>query len=103
MHANDGAFGHVRMAGNHTFNAAGRQAVSGDVDNVVGAAHDENVAVLIFITGIGRQIVALVAGQIRLVEAVIVVPKGGQRARRQRQLHHNIADFVRRGFVFIIV
>ena len=38
LDAEHGAFGDVRMRGHHLLHAAGRQAMAGDVDDVVGAA-----------------------------------------------------------------
>jgi hypothetical protein len=46
-HAHHGHFGHIRVAGDALFDFARAQAVAGDVDDVVGAAQDEEVAVLV--------------------------------------------------------
>jgi FKBP-type peptidyl-prolyl cis-trans isomerase 2 len=46
-HADHGAFGHVRMGGQHLLHAAGRQPVAGHVDDVIGARHDVEIAVLV--------------------------------------------------------
>ena len=43
--ADDGAFGHVLVLGHHLLHLARRQAMAGDVDDVVGARHHEDVAV----------------------------------------------------------
>ena len=65
---------------------AGREPVPGDVDDVVGAAHDEQVAVLVDVAAVAGQVVAVERGQVRRDEPVVVVPQRRQRARRQRQL-----------------
>jgi hypothetical protein len=57
-HADHGAFGHVRVRGQHLFHAAGRQAVARDVDDVIGARHDVEVAVLVDHAGIAGLVVA---------------------------------------------
>ena len=43
--ADHGAFRHVGVRGQHFLHRSGRQAVAGDVDDVVGAAHHPDVAV----------------------------------------------------------
>ena len=45
--ADDGAFGDGGVAGEDLFEFAGGQPVAGDVDDVVGAAHDVEVAVAV--------------------------------------------------------
>ena len=47
LHADHGAFRDRRMGGQHLLHAAGRETVAGDVDDVVGAAHDVDIAVLV--------------------------------------------------------
>jgi hypothetical protein len=44
-HADHGDLGHHRVAGDAFFNFAGAQAVAGHVDDVVGAAQNEEVTV----------------------------------------------------------
>src|SRR6516165_7591986 len=51
LDAEHGAFGDVRMRGEHFLHATGREPVAGDIDDVVGAAHDENVAVVVLKPG----------------------------------------------------
>ena len=46
------------MRGEHLLHRAGREAVACDVDDVVGARHDEDVAVLVDVAGVGRLVVA---------------------------------------------
>ncbi len=63
--------------------------MAGDVDDVVGAAHDEQVAVLVEVAAVPREVAALVRRQVGRDVAVVVAPQGGQRARRQRQPQHD--------------
>ena len=62
--ADDGAFGDIGMRGQHLLDRAGREAVAGDIDDVVGARHDEDIAVLVDIAGIGGVVVAGIVGEI---------------------------------------
>ena len=57
--------------------------MSRDVDDVVGATHDPQVAVLVQMAGVRGFVVAVEAAQVRLLEALFVVPQGGQAARRE--------------------
>src|SRR5215469_18185564 len=47
LDAEHGAFGDVGVRGEHFLHAAGGEPVAGDIDDVVGAAHDENIAILV--------------------------------------------------------
>jgi hypothetical protein len=46
------------MIGQHLLHAAGGEPVAGHVDDVVGAAHDEHVAVFVDIAGVGGLVVS---------------------------------------------
>jgi hypothetical protein len=94
--ADHGAFGDVRMGGEHLLHAAGRQAVAGDVDDVVGAAHDVEIAVLVDEAGIGGLVVAGEVGEVAFAEALVGVPQRRQAAGRQRQLDDDGADLLAR-------
>ena len=65
---------------------AGGKPVAGDVDDVVGARHHEDVAVLVDEAGIGRLVVAREFLQVGLDEPLVVVPQGGQGAGRHGPL-----------------
>jgi hypothetical protein len=56
--ADDRALGDVRMRREHLLHAAGGEPVAGDVDDVVDAAHDEQVAVVVLVAGVAGQVVA---------------------------------------------
>ena len=73
------------MACQHLFHRTGRQAMPGNVDHVIGAGHDVEIAVLIDIARIAGFIKAGEMGEIALHEAGFGVPQGGQRAGGQRQ------------------
>ena len=67
-----------------------------DVDDVVGAAHDPEIAVLVENAGVAGQVIAGEAGEVGLLEALVVVPERRREAGRQRQLDHDRADPARR-------
>ncbi len=98
-HADDGALGDVRMARQHLFHAAGGKAVAGDVDDVVGAGHDVDVAILVDIAGVGGLVVAGESLEIGREIAVVGVPERGEAARRHRQLGAEGADLAGRQLV----
>src|SRR5699024_7828906 len=69
----DRAFRHIRVAGERLLDGAGGQAVAGDIDDVIGACHDEDIAVLIDVAGIPGLIVAGEGTEIGPLEAL---PRG---------------------------
>ena len=64
----------------------------GHVDDVVDAAHDVEVAVVVLVAGVTGQVETGVARQVRLPVAVVVVPERRQAAGRQRQFHDQGPD-----------
>ena len=92
VYSDDGAFGDVGMLGQHLLHGPGRQAVAGDVDDVVGARHDEKVAVSVDNAGVGGLVVAGKLVEIGLAEALVGVPQRRQAAGRQRQFYDHIAE-----------
>ncbi len=62
--ADDRAFGHVGMVRQHLFHVAGGEPVAGDVDDVVGAGHHEDIAVLVDVAGVAGLIVAGILGEV---------------------------------------
>ena len=101
--ADDGAFGDVGVGGEDLFHAAGGQAVAGDVDDVVDARHDEQVAVFVLHPCVAGEVVAGLGAQIRIDEAVVVLPQGGQAAGGHGQLDHDAADLARVLYVAVVV
>ena len=89
--ADHGAFGDGRVLADHLFHGAGGEPVSGDVDDVVGAAHDEDVAVLVPVAGVAGGVVALERLEVGGNVAFVVAPERGQGAGRQRQAQDDVA------------
>ena len=57
----DRALGDIRVGGEHLLHRAGRKPVAGGVDDVVGPAHDVDVAVVVDVARVGGHVVAVVA------------------------------------------
>src|SRR5258705_509173 len=66
--------------------------MSGDIDNVVGAAHDEDVSALVDIAGIAGVIVARMTGHIRAHKAIVGIPERRQCAGRHGKLDRDITS-----------
>ena len=81
--------------GQHLLHAAGREPVAGDVDDVVGAAHDEQVAVRVLEAGVRGLVVAGELGEVAFLEALVLLPQRRQAGGRQRQLDDDRAHLVR--------
>ena len=58
VHADDRALGDVLVRGDDLFHLARGEPVAGDVDHVVHAAHDVDVAVLVDVPAVAREVVA---------------------------------------------
>ncbi|MPL75488.1 hypothetical protein SDC9_21312 [bioreactor metagenome] len=86
------AFGDVGMRGEHLLHRAGRQPVARDVDHVIGARHDVEIAVLVLVARVAGLVIAREMAQVTLLEAVLGIPQRRQRARRQRQLDRDRAE-----------
>ena len=63
----------------------------GNVDDVIGAAHDEEVTLGVLISGVRGVVVAVELVEVARVEALLGVPQRRQAARRQRQLDRDRA------------
>ena len=72
------ALGHRRVGGQHRLDGAGGQPVPGHVDDVVDAAHHEQVAVLVEVAAVAGEVVAGMLAQVRRLVAVVVVPQRRQ-------------------------
>ena len=70
--------------------------MAGDVDDVVGARHDRDIAVLVDHPGVAGLVVAGEGREIAADEAALGVPQRRQRARRQRQPDRHRAELARR-------
>ena len=89
----DGTFGDIRMAGEHLLERPRGEAVSGDVDDVVGPGHDEHVAVLIDVARVCGLVEAGELGQVGVDEPIVRLPERWQRRRWHRQPDAQGADF----------
>jgi len=74
VNTEDGAFGDIAVRSENFFNAAGREAVVSDIDDVVGTGHDEDVAVVVHEPAVGGFVIAGESGEVGIDEAFIVVP-----------------------------
>ena len=54
--------------------------MAGDIDDVVGAAHHEDIAVLVLVAGVGGFVVAGEFGEIGFLEALVLLPQRRQAA-----------------------
>src|ERR1041385_3836564 len=66
----------------------------GDIDDVVRATHDPQIAILILKTSVGSLVVTRISLKIRLNMLGIFVPQRWQTTGRQRQLDHDVPDLV---------
>ena len=64
-HADHRALRDRRVRGEHRLHRPGREPVAGHVDDVVGAAHHEQVAVLVDVPAVAGEVVALEGGEVR--------------------------------------
>ena len=71
------------MFGKHLFQLARRQAVARDIDDVVGARHDVEIAVLVLVAGITGLVIAGEGRQIFLDKGVVRAPDAGKAGWRQ--------------------
>ncbi|EGE58250.1 hypothetical protein RHECNPAF_3340049 [Rhizobium etli CNPAF512] len=88
----DRAFGDIGMLRANFLHRAGREAMTGTIDDVVGPRHDEEVAVLIDIAGVGGLVITGKLVEIGRSETVIRMPEGRQTAGRQGQPDDDIAE-----------
>ena len=66
-----------------------------DVDDVVDAAHHEQVAVVVDVATVPGRVVAREGAHVGLDEAVVRLPESGERPGRQREPHRDGAFLVR--------
>jgi hypothetical protein len=85
-HANHRHLGHAGVARDALLDLARAQPVTGDIDHVVGAAQDEEIAVRVAHAPVEGRIHRLTgnAGPVGFDEAVVVAPHRLHAARRQR-------------------
>src|SRR6185312_1051682 len=76
-----GGLGHVRVGDQGGFDLGGGQAVPGDVHDVVHAAQQPDVPVLVLLGTVPGEVHALEAGPVGLLVAVHVAPDAAQHPR----------------------
>ena len=91
--ADDGGFGDCRMADQGALDFHRAEAVAGDVDDVVDAAHDPEVAVLVAAGAVAGEVDAGDLAPVLLLEALGVAVDGAQH-RRARAFDHEKAACV---------
>ena len=57
--------------------------MAGHVDDIVDAAHDPDIAIIVPVTGVPGQIVPRIGIELGALVAFVIVPEGSQGARRQ--------------------
>ena len=90
-HSNNRAFRHIRVVGQHFFHRAGRQAVAGNIDHVVGPRHDIDITIFVDHAGVTGFVIAGERGQIRFAVPCLGVPQVWQGTRGQWQFDCNSA------------
>ena len=84
------------MGSQHLLDLPGRQPMSGDIDDVVGAGHHVDVPVGVDEPGVAGLIETGEGSHIGPHEVVVGLPEGLQGAGRQRQFDRQRTDFARR-------
>ncbi|MNE53012.1 hypothetical protein D3C80_1477120 [compost metagenome] len=82
------------MTGDQVFHFAGGQAMTRNVDDIVGAPHDVDEAVFIQITAIAGVVIARIRGEVGVQVTLVIAPQGLAAAWRQWQGNHNGALLV---------
>ncbi|MNZ63454.1 hypothetical protein D3C78_816010 [compost metagenome] len=85
MYANDRTLGHGRMTSDQILHFPRGQPMPGNVDDIVGAPHDVDEAIVIQIAAVAGMVVARISGEVRLQVALVVAPQRLTAARRQGQ------------------
>ena len=90
--ADDRGLGHRRVADQRGLHLGGRDAVPGDVHDVVDAAEQPHRAVVVVLGAVAREVVALLleARPVRVAVALLVAPDAAQH-RRPRLVQHQVA------------
>src|SRR5260370_24601862 len=74
LHAEHRAFGDVGMRRQNLFHAAGGKPMAGDIDDVVGAAHHEDIAVLVLVARVRGFVIAGAFGEAGFPRAIVLLP-----------------------------
>ena len=85
MDPENSALGDEWMRRDHRLHRAGRETVPRHVDDIVSAAHDVEVAVIVEVSAVAARIEAGVLSQVARHVALVVAPEGRQGSGRQWQ------------------
>src|SRR5690625_2282879 len=99
MHSDHRAFRHIRMIGKRLLDGACRKTMACDIDDVVGARHDKDIAVFVDIARVSGLVVAGEGAEIGLLKAFFRVPEGWEGTRGQGQLADDGADGIGSNFL----
>src|SRR5262249_62110004 len=79
------AFCDFPMAAKYLLHPTGREPMAGDVDDVVGATHDIDVAVLVLEAGVRGLVITRKLREVILLEQIVLLPQRRQTGGWQRQ------------------
>src|SRR5690554_2383574 len=103
MDTDNGTLGYGLVGPDDFFHFAGREPVSGNIDDIIGATHDEKVTILVKVAAIASQVVARISGHIGALKTLGVLPNTNQAAGRQRLFDDHAALLHHLGlFAFMI-
>ncbi len=91
MNADDRTLGDRLVTRERGLDRAGGEAVAGDVEHIVGAAHDVDVAVLVDVAAVTGEVIARVGRHVGRHEPLVVVVERREGAGGQRQLDADCA------------
>src|SRR5690554_5314453 len=83
MNADDRTLGYDLVGADHFLHLTSGEPVSGDIDDVVGAPHDEKIAILVEIPTVTGQVVAGKGRHIGTLKTLRILPHADQAAWRQ--------------------
>ena len=79
--ADHGGFGDFRMRNECAFDFGGAEAVAGDVDDIIDAAGDPVIAVLVAAAAVAGEVLAGIGAEIGVDEALVIAIDGAHLAR----------------------
>src|SRR4026207_2271775 len=91
------------MCGNHFFHAARRETMTGDVDDVVSAAHDPQITIVVFETRVPGFVVAGISIEVRPLEAGAAIQHREKTYGREGKFDCDIRGRVRGDFFALVI
>ncbi len=67
--------------------SASGQSVPGHVDHIIGATHNPDVPILVYVSAVSGEIISRICVHVRFYETLVVLPEGHEVAGRKRQFH----------------